>query len=646
MESIDITSDRLREKGYLLKKEGVTIAFYVDKHGSSHRFSLYKTDWNKTTRQLEKKLADLGFEQIIISDTLGAMSDNYDKIMNGAAEAKNNTLVSEVTETPMGKLANMTLEGWQAELSAKYQKLQETIENSAMPLPMLKSPLEFALSIKSILNIADNTLPFAGFLLAVPSSLKTVTVELFRRYWRSYFTHYFSPQSIVSHSTSVSEEVLVEKVDMLPRMKDRFVLTPELAPIFMAKEEDLQRIIAILTAILDGHGYQSNSGAYGSRGYNGDYNFMWLGAVVDIPRHVYTKLGNLGPKLHFLRLPRTFRSEKDLIEQTRTGRFKSDLAKVEAALFDYLKWFEACPSMKERNGIAVMEWNRETDEYKAVQYIARLANLLSHLRAAVDTWDTHGTQGSDYAYSLPKIEEPDRANQQLYNLARGHALSQGRNYITIDDIPLIIKVVLSTAPLERVVVFQYLISRPDGKLATGDLVIHMHMSPPTARRTMTELEATGLVGGERDGPYDNSPKQIVLKKEFLWCTKRRFRQLRGDFSVGRSPRNNASFDKRNLNLGDSVEEDSTKQKENLPPHPHISLFWDTFHLLEKEKLTVTTEGTVRESILKERLIASGKFTAGEAVQTIRDTIAIGKLTRLEFDILKPVMVEEYTITKR
>jgi DNA-binding transcriptional ArsR family regulator len=372
---------------------------------------------------------------------------------------------------------------------------------------------------------------------------------------------------------------------------------------------------------------------------------MWLGAVVDIPRHVYTKLGNLGPKLHFLRLPRTFRSEKDLMEQTKTGRFKSDLARVEAALYDYLKWFEACPVMNEKNGIAIMDWNREKDDNKAVQYIARLAILLSHLRAAVDTWDTHGSQGSDYAYTLPRIEEPDRANQQLYNLARGHALSQGRNYIAIDDIPLVIKVVLSTAPLERAVVFEYLISRPDGRLATGDLVTHMHMSPPTARRTMTELEATGLVDGDRDGPWDNSPKEIVLKQEFFWCTKRRFRQLRQNYSLARSHRNQAPSDKKSSDRGDNVGKSSRKQKEKTPPHPHILFFWETFNLLEdKKEVGEPSGGTVSEAGLKQALISSGNFNAGDATQTIKELIDTGEIQRLGFDCLK--RIEENTETKR
>ena len=78
-----------------------------------------------------------------------------------------------------------------------------------------------------------------------------------------------------------------------------------------------------------------------------------------------------------------------------------------------------------------------------------LAKLLAHLRCVVPTWETKGTQASDYAYTIATIEEPDRAITQLRNLARGHALSQGRNYIIIEDIPIIVKVVFSTASMKE-----------------------------------------------------------------------------------------------------------------------------------------------------------------------------------------------------
>jgi hypothetical protein len=44
---------------------------------------------------------------------------------------------------------------------------------------------------------------------------------------------------------------------------------------FSSRDDDLMEILGILTRILDGHGYESDSGAYGHRGYDEDIMFTW-----------------------------------------------------------------------------------------------------------------------------------------------------------------------------------------------------------------------------------------------------------------------------------------------------------------------------------------------------------------------------------
>ena len=360
---------------------------------------------------------------------------------------------------------------------------------------------------------------------------------------------------------------------------------------------------------------------------------MWLGAVVDISYNAYKVMGNLGPKVHFLRLPWTDRTEEELIQQTIEGRFQLDHDKIQAALYDYLKWFEACPLMTEdKASVPKIEWDTSKNERNAVKYIARLAKLLGRLRGVVETWETSGTQGSDYAYNLGKIEEADRANRQLTNLARGHALSQGRNYLTMDDIPLLVRVVLSTAPLERVVVFDLLLKH-NGRLGTQQIMDGLRVSPHTAHRVMTELYALDLVDRQKEGLFDNSKMTIELKNAFRWCLGRAFLQLRLGFCLARISSNNTSFDKRSSNQGANVESDSTKHEEKGTPHPNILFFWETYDLLEKQKQTQGPDGTVSESALKQDLISSGKFTAGEAAQIIKEVLDRDELTKLEFDVL-------------
>jgi hypothetical protein len=156
-------------------------------------------------------------------------------------------------------------------LLEKYNYLKTvTVEN----IPHLWPGLEFALSVKTILNIKDCTLPFAGIILGPSSSNKTVAVEAFRDSPHTFYTDKFSPKSLVSHLSGMTEEQL-RKIDLLPRLKNKFFLTPELAQMFSSRDDDLMEILGILTRILDGHGYESDSGAYGHRGYDEDIMFTW-----------------------------------------------------------------------------------------------------------------------------------------------------------------------------------------------------------------------------------------------------------------------------------------------------------------------------------------------------------------------------------
>lgn len=93
-----------------------------------------------------------------------------------------------------------------------YEELQQKYENlKAVTLknfPNIWFGLEFALSIKSIMNIKGINLPFIGILLGAPSSMKTFIVELFRKYDKyTLYTDEFSPRALVSHNSGLKERL-------------------------------------------------------------------------------------------------------------------------------------------------------------------------------------------------------------------------------------------------------------------------------------------------------------------------------------------------------------------------------------------------------------------------------------------------------
>ena len=440
---------------------------------------------------------------------------------------------------------DLSFDQWTNTLIEKRQILDSKVNEY---FPEISLELDFILSIKTILNTEDITLPFMGIVFVVPSSMKTQVIEILRKWVYSYFTDKFTAKSFVSHSATVPKDKLKE-VDLLPRIKDKILLTPELSPLFTGKDEDIKEQFGMITRLLDGNGLETESGVHGQRGYYGKYMFTWIVAAVDIPHSVYKFLSTIGFKIYFLRLPRTEISEDELVEQTTAEKpFSEKIREIEKLLLDYLTWFEICPISIGLQNLLKIEWDKSKDDKNAIRIIARLAILLARLRGniyvykssdrddlliPIDNPNTNTNTTVNYSegfiHNILIIENPSRANQKLYNLARGHALSHGRNYITVEDISLVIKVVLSTGSIERVLILDLLIAHK-GSLTTSQITTAMRIANNTAKRTMTEFKGLELVTMERtDLNKSNSEYKITLNPKFEWFLTDEFKKLREEF---------------------------------------------------------------------------------------------------------------------
>jgi hypothetical protein len=469
--------------------------------------------------------------------------------------------------------SGVAYEHWQSIVADKYETLRRiTIKHYPEAWPFL----EFCLAVKSILNVKDFTLPFMGVLLAAPASMKTMIIQLFRKYPGSFYTDSSTPNSLVSHSSTLPEEKL-QQVDMLPKLKDKLVLTPELAPIFTSKDDDLQKVLGMITRILDGHGFESDSGAQGHRRY-GDTMLVWLGAGVEIPPKVWRLLGTLGHKIYFIRPPLSKKTPEDLKRIAKNNNFSINNKEIEDALLDYLKTFDACPEADKKttrttkeDGVVKLKWNEDAGEEqdRAIGHISEVAHLLAPLRGTVYVSESKPTshrynnykqhqhhnqqqesstqkqqdnssnnspqiEGQDYDTDFPIIEDPSRAVILLRNLAIGHAVSQGRNSINLKDVPITIKVALSTAVVRRVKVLDLLLRRGEGELTTSQITKELRVSQPVARRTMREFHALGIADLSAIGEYGNSELKITLRSEYNWFKGKEFEQLRENFTPGDS----------------------------------------------------------------------------------------------------------------
>jgi len=101
-------------------------------------------------------------------------------------------------------------------------------------------------------------------LVGSPAGEKTTALSFFYGQKQTYISDDFTPKSFVSHSAGVSPEAL-EGVDLLPKLKNRILIAPELAPLFEGQRERLVENFAMLTRVLDGEGLNRDSGVHGHR---------------------------------------------------------------------------------------------------------------------------------------------------------------------------------------------------------------------------------------------------------------------------------------------------------------------------------------------------------------------------------------------
>ena len=304
----------------------------------------------------------------------------------------------------------MDFKQWQAVISDNF--------------PAYARPAEICASVIVQLLLNDVANPFALALVDVPSSGKTITLNFFDVPHLAYTTDNFTPASFVSHASNVKREELAN-VDMLPRIRYRTLIVRDLAPIFGVKEDELLKTIGILTRALDGEGLETDSGVHGKRGYKGDWLFMLLAGTTPIPPRVFKVMGTLGSRLFFLALHSNTKSHDELIAQNRgTARREKERTCREATDSFLRTLWTANPG-----GV---DWNKNGDPEDCLRVIARCAELLAALRGTIQMWQSE--HDGSVSHSVPVIEQPDRINCLLYNLARGHALLCGRTQLATADL--------------------------------------------------------------------------------------------------------------------------------------------------------------------------------------------------------------------
>ena len=334
------------------------------------------------------------------------------------------------------------------------------------------------------------TQPISLFLLGDPSTKKSSLLEIMRGLDKTLFSDIFSPASFVSGARDI------EGGDLLPRLRNRCLVTPELGVLF--KDRNLPQTLGLLTRLLDGMGYVRHTG-FGEVGVHENVRFNWCAAIVKIQPKIWNLLGHLGHRLLFLHLENDTESveavENRLIRMITEDRdYNEKLSICRLATISYFQKIQA----RYPNGVT---WNIAMDEQSAKQLIVRAALMLKSLRGTIDPKDATNTI----------FEEPTRLTQSFYNICRGYALMHDRTHIIFNDVESVLAVMLDSAPPERKKLLLALLEQ-NGEIDTDQ---YMEMSKHGHKRVLddfTNFETLNIV----EFVQGNTVKKIKLKPEFSW----------------------------------------------------------------------------------------------------------------------------------
>lgn len=386
--------------------------------------------------------------------------------------------------------------------------------------PRLVATTEVCGSVVAQVLIQDVTNPFALILTDRPASGKTITINFFRKLPElMYFTSDFTPASFVTSIAARSEEQL-QKIDLLPKVRWKTLLVKDLAPLLSDNDDTLRKHLGMLTDILDGEGFRKESGVYGSRGYTGDYLFMFLAASTPFAPRVWKQMAGMGQRLFFLGLESKRKTIDELIGQLQGTHYQKKITICREATHEFLKGVWS----SHPEGIA---WDGEHDDLESVVTISALADFLSMYRGDIFVHEERWTDGRMLTHTEPRVEDASRVNQCLYNLARGHAVLSGRSCITADDLQVCVRVVLDSAPSPRPKVLRALL-QAKGILTVEQVASALGMSQKTAKREMHKMCALGLCNsalmrqeaeeeaGEYQDPAGQAKTTMKMKEEFNW----------------------------------------------------------------------------------------------------------------------------------
>ena len=327
-------------------------------------------------------------------------------------------------ENPIAQVPDVTPDTWKEIVTRHFP-------NS---VPVVEACLAnyFSLLLQDLSNCP------ALVLIGPLSSSKTTVLEFLDTHV-IFPTDNFTPRSFGSHSANVEKPKLATEVDLLPRIRHKMMVVKDLSPMFSKRADDVKEGMGVMTRVLDGRGYASDSGAHGHRGYSGDYVFGLLAATTPLGRNIWEMMSTLGPRLLLLQIEPEIETEAEqLWKLLSVVSYREKVEECRVAVSTYMDHL-----WERHGGIRGLEWDRQADDRERTMELVRLANLGSALRGQ-PARENADPSLDEYYFSPAIVEGSDRYRSMLYNLARGHAISEGRIRLNLSDVKMAADVTLSS----------------------------------------------------------------------------------------------------------------------------------------------------------------------------------------------------------
>ena len=406
----------------------------------------------------------------------------------------------------------------QVELNEKLTSLKREAEKYNSELYLA---IKTALSSLAQIKISEETKPFALFFNGNITS-KEITVNSIKNIPDIFYVDAFTSKSFVTHSARHSTKQLRD-IDLLPKIQNKVMLTSNVDNIFSGNKPTVNDNIKMIDTVLEGKGYESHSAVHGVRGYTGNHNFVWLGTINQINKRVFDAIGGMNNKPLFFRFDDSQRSEKSIEDMIKSLNEERRMLgnEVNESVEGILKVISELFSNEKKR----VMWDSSKDETEASRTIVNLSNFLMNIRAYIPTENTveSTSGGTNYNFGIPVKEDLFRLSKTLYNLARGHAIIHGRNYITNEDLEIVIHVVMSSIPTDRLRLFEVLLSNK-GIADTKQVENHLSASIATALKEMEKLRVLEIVEECKVNGKSKPTLAIKLKNEYSWILDDKFRQ--------------------------------------------------------------------------------------------------------------------------